>query len=279
MQATRTAALSPVCWAGGKASNIRHYRALFPQEFDFIVEPFAGGAAVSFFLADLTGKRMVLNDSNWQLMALYETLRDGQAERLWHDWQHDLECHCPEYYRHVRAQSPYGQDRFTVARRFFYLNHTCFNALWRESSSGQMNTPIGDVRHTTLERLQRAGECLANAWLCCDDFAPILERHGHPGAFVIIDPPYRPTSKTANFTSYTKAGWREGDDVRLAEQVYAMTKRGVKVMLASSDVATVRELYAADCYHITPIKSRRSIAANGGSRGSVQEIVVTNWTA
>lgn len=63
-----------VKWAGGKRSELPVLKPHYPTGFTRVVEPFAGGAAVTW---DLDGVPAVLNDVNGGLVGFYRALQDG----------------------------------------------------------------------------------------------------------------------------------------------------------------------------------------------------------
>ena len=54
-------------YQGGKTRELPLIRKLLPDQYDTVLEPFAGGAAVSFDL----GHRCILNDMNDALINMY----------------------------------------------------------------------------------------------------------------------------------------------------------------------------------------------------------------
>ena len=64
-----------VKWAGGKRQVIDELKKYVPIEFDTYYEPFIGGGALLF---ELSPKRAVINDSNKELMNVYEVLCDDK---------------------------------------------------------------------------------------------------------------------------------------------------------------------------------------------------------
>ncbi|MDQ7083143.1 MAG: DNA adenine methylase [Aquificota bacterium] len=55
------------------------------------------------------------------------------------------------------------------------------------------------------------------------------------GDFIYLDPPYAPSSPTANFTKYTKDGFGPDDQEELAEVFRHLDRKGCKVMLSNSN--------------------------------------------
>ena len=64
-----------VKWAGGKRQIIDKLKKYVPDEFDTYYEPFIGGGALLF---ELSPKKAVINDSNEELMNVYECLCDEE---------------------------------------------------------------------------------------------------------------------------------------------------------------------------------------------------------
>ena len=60
-----------VKWAGGKRQIIDKLKSYMPDNFNNYYEPFVGGGALLF---ELTPKKAFINDSNKELMNVYEVL-------------------------------------------------------------------------------------------------------------------------------------------------------------------------------------------------------------
>ena len=60
-----------VKWAGGKRQIIDKLLQYVPEEFDVYYEPFVGGGALLF---ELSPKKAVINDSNKELINVYNVL-------------------------------------------------------------------------------------------------------------------------------------------------------------------------------------------------------------
>ena len=62
-----------VKWAGGKRQIIEKLKALVPDNYNTYYEPFVGGGALLFELAP---NKAVINDSNKELINVYECIKD-----------------------------------------------------------------------------------------------------------------------------------------------------------------------------------------------------------
>src|SRR5438445_460493 len=76
------------------------------------------------------------------------------------------------------------------------------------NGKGQFNVPIGSYKPEKVSLYDRpnllaASHALRDAELRVQDFRQTLGS-APQGAFVYVDPPYYPLSRTANFTSYTQ---------------------------------------------------------------------------
>jgi DNA adenine methylase len=102
------------------------------------------------------------------------------------------------------------------------------------------------------------------------------------GDFVYFDPPYAPLSQTADFTSYTSAGFDSRDQRSLQELVLDLASRGVFVVLSNSTAPEIADLYRDNiAAHRAGLKAhtvpaRRAINSRASARGEVLEFVITN---
>ncbi|MCL7451472.1 MAG: DNA adenine methylase [Anaerolineae bacterium] len=272
-----------VKWAGGKGQLLAQFEAHLPVRFEAYVEPFVGGGALFFHLYNqglLDGKRAVLIDQLEELINCYRVVQ-GQVEELIAELQrHEPYKTDADHYYTVRAwdRRPDYAQRSDVERaaRFIFLNRTCYNGLYRVNRRGQFNVPFGRYRNPKVcdvQNLQAASRALQDVTLIVGDFDRCLEVA--TGAdLVYLDPPYHPLSSTANFTSYTSAGFGLEDQRRLARVFEALDRRGCQVMLSNSDTPFVQGLYEG--YEQTEFQAIRPISSKGDGRGAISELLITN---
>ncbi|MGO8997745.1 MAG: DNA adenine methylase [Polyangiaceae bacterium] len=280
MASERIDAKPIVKWAGGKSRLLGELLDRVPRRLKTYAEPFAGGAALFFALASerARGTRSfesaILADSNEELVACYRAVRDdvGSVIDALGAFRHDREL-----FYEVRARSTSGMTDVARAARFIFLNRTCFNGLWRVNSGGHFNVPFGKYKNPRIldrEALHAASRALAGVDVRSSDFADVTGNLGR-GDFVYLDPPYVPISRTASFTAYAKDGFTPGDQERLARELHAMKRRGVKAMLSNADTDVTRALYEGLTCHV--VRAPRSISCDGATRGDAGELVVTTW--
>ena len=262
----------PVKWAGGKGGLIPQFEPLFPTKpWDLYVEPFVGGGAVFFHLLP---RRAVLIDNNEELINFYRVVRDNLEELLVDLRKHE---NTAEYYYRIRALKPEELTPVERASRFLYLNKTGYNGLWRVNGKGQHNVPFGRYKNPKIvdePNLRQVSRALAQAEIILGDFSLVLD-YARPGTFVYLDPPYHPLSETARFTSYTREGFDENDQRRLADVFRQLDRMGCLVMLSNSDTPFIRDLYAT--YDIQVVYAKRAINCRGDGRGPITELVIRNY--
>jgi DNA adenine methylase len=266
-----------VKWAGGKSKLLPKLLEHVPTRIRTYAEPFAGGAALFFALADdrsRTLERAVLADKNEDLVACYRAVRDDVESVITALGGYEYER---EQFYHVRDQDPRRMGDTERAARLIYLNRTCFNGLWRVNRDGKFNVPFGRYsrpRIVDADGLRAASLALARAEIRADDFAEVSRTLG-AGDFVYFDPPYVPLSRTASFTAYGADGFRAPDQERLAREVGALAARGVCAMLSNADTEVTRELYRDYAIHLA--SAPRAINSVASRRGNARELIVTSW--
>ncbi len=290
-------------WAGGKRQLLPQIRRFYPTEFSEYAEPFLGSGAVFFDLASrglLRGRRVLLMDTNQDLIECYAAIRDDveQVIAVLRDLEKGHRAGGAQFFYVVR------EERFNPMRRacgrvdgvlkadpalaaiLIYLNRTCFNGLFRLNSKGDFNTPAGRYANPMIcdaSNLRAVSRVLneGSIELRQSDFMSARDLLGS-GAFVYFDPPYAPVSKTANFTSYTAAGFTDEHQCRLQEVVVDLAARGAYVLLSNSVAPLTTKLYeksrAADRVGLEAhrVAARRAINCDGSSRGTVDEYLISN---
>jgi DNA adenine methylase len=271
---TEEKALTPFLrWAGGKSKIVSQLAAFVPQPHRYgrYIEPFLGGGALFF---SIRPRSSLLADLNRELINCYQqiALHPNQVWRL-------LQCHkskhSKRYYYAIRELT--NGTAIERAARFLYINKTAFNGIYRVNRKGKFNVPYGPSQSgpalPSEEVLMNASKALCNSEFAFGDFEATCSL-AKPRDFVYLDPPYPPTSKSANFTHYTadRFGWK--DQERVASVFTSLHKMGCLVMLSNSDVRPIRQLYIG--FHHHRLQVTRWLGSNG-DRFKVHELVITNY--
>jgi DNA adenine methylase len=95
------------------------------------------------------------------------------------------------------------------------------------------------------------------------------------GDFVYLDPPFYPLSSTANFVDYTKQGFAEQDQVKLAKVFKELDSRGCQVLLSNSDTELTRQLYSE--FNKDRVAVNRAISCKAQARAGYTELLIYNY--
>ena len=232
---------------------------------------------------ELSPKKAVINDSNKELMNVYNVLCDedkfNKMCRLLNNYEVN---HNEEFFYQIRnkdrSKSSFNRlSDYTRAARTIYLNKACFNGLYRVNSKNEFNVPFG--KKTNVNTYDGGNLITVSNYLTmndikilCMDFEESV-KDAKVGDFVYFDPPY--DSDTSTFNNYTEDGFGKEEQRRLARVFRELDSRGVYVMLSNHNTTLVKELY--DGYNIHVIEAKRNINANGNKRGKVEEVIITNY--
>lgn len=264
-------------WVGGKRQLMSDIEPLIPSKISTYYEPFIGGGAVLF---NQQPKKAVINDYNSELINVYEVVRDQVEELI-----EDLATHKneSEYFYSIRVQDrEEGFEELSPlkrASRVIYLNKTCFNGLYRVNSSGEFNTPFGRYKSPNIVNepvLRAVSKYLQNndIDLLSGDFEDVL-KNARRGAFVYLDPPYDPVSKSSNFTGYVEGGFGADQQERLRDVCVRLDRKGVKFLLSNSATRLIKDLYRD--FEIIEVGAKRHINSVASKRGEVTEVLVRNY--
>jgi DNA adenine methylase len=244
-------------WAGGKTRMLQALLPHFPMQFASYHEPFLGGGSVFFAMRNRANKQIHLSDLNAELINAWQVVRNFPEEFLRGLEPYSFKIGEKGYYS-VREEAP--EDPIERAARFFYLNQTSWNSLWRVNRWGVFNVPWGarEFRGISASELRVVSAALQPVCIQEMDFREALERP-KKGDFVYLDPPYLPISDTSKFSGYTEKRFRVACLSDLAACCERLSARGVSWVLSNRDTAGVRELFSfAKSFALT---TRRSVAA------------------
>jgi DNA adenine methylase len=286
-------------WAGGKSQILPELRAGYPAALgDGIrkyAEPFVGGGAVLFdVLNRYELDEVYASDINRELIHTYQCIRDRADELI-----KLLGCLEAQYLRAdpgTRKKLYYakrelfnefklcGSTDTEIAALFIFLNRTCFNGLYRVNSKGEFNVPQGSYKNPAIcipDNLRAVSEKLQKVRIVCADYTQsscFIDKY----TFAYFDPPYRPLSVTASFTSYAQHGFDDDAQAKLARFIDRMSERGAYVVASNSDPKNSDEsdnffdaLYAK--HIVQRISASRAINSVGNNRGRVSELLIANY--
>ncbi len=269
-----------VKWAGGKRSIIDKLIKLVPEDYKTYYEPFVGGGALLF---ELQPKKAVINDYNSELMNVFECIKDeDKFSNMCNELNKHETNHSEEYYYKIRDLDR-NKTKFNKladykrAARTIYLNKACFNGLYRVNSKNEFNVPFGKKNKVNTYDGPNLGiiHCLLNfndIKLQSIDFEESVKT-AKKGDFIYFDPPY--DSDTTTFNSYTENGFGKDEQKRLSEVFKDLDKRGCYVMLSNYNTKLIKELYEG--YNFHHITAQRNIGASAKNRGTVEEVIITNY--
>ena len=228
-----------VKYQGGKTRELPLIKTLLPQNYDTVLEPFAGGAAVSFAL----GHRCILNDMNDALINMYQQVSHPTTfhEVFSHvNWLKTLEHDdlSVEYYKARDYINGKHVDPYTWAISYITVRQLCFSGMERYNAKGKFNVPFGHYKKFScnldwnhMKFLHQSGSSIYHG-----DFAPIFDMATEDD-FIFIDPPY-----------LDRLGYAHGNDTLHERLVSCMHNTKAKWLFIHSDNDFYRD--ALSEYHI-----------------------------
>jgi DNA adenine methylase len=273
-----------VKWAGGKTQLLPELEKYIPDNFTRYFEPFLGGGAFFFYLVSSKQLKFTayLSDVNKELINAYKVIKDDVEAliELLRIHEKGYKLNPNEYYYKLRAE-PKPPTDVESAARFITLNKTCYNGLYRVNKDGMFNVPIGRYKNPLIcdsKNLRNVSIALrhTNAHLFANNYQETLEL-SREGDFIYLDPPYKPTSITANFTSYTNDGFGDKDQIALYEIFKKLDRKGCKIMLSNSDTPFIRELYHDFKEYTSQVSVLRAINCKPTRRIGHTELLVRNY--
>jgi DNA adenine methylase len=243
-------------WAGGKTRLLSAILPFVPAKIRNYHEPFLGSGAM-FFALRSQAAACHLADLNTELVNLWRVIQ-SEPKAFYERVQPYLRRQGEDEYYVVRGESP--DDQLERAARFFYLNQTAWNGLWRENRWGVFNVPWGAraFRGIDPDFLASVSLALQDVTIGEMDFREAAKRT-QKGDFIYFDPPYLPVSDTSKFAGYNGTRFRKHDLEELADLCRHLTKKGVNWIVSNRDNEHIREIFS----HATviPFTTRRSVAA------------------
>lgn len=294
-----------VRWVGSKRALIPTLEPCLPATFGTYFEPFFGGGALYWHLAN-EGRitNAVLADATRPVVEALRGVRGnpGAVTCLlggWAGWV-DRAAANPAQAMEVMealrdilgaAGSPLYSPSVIAAA---LLAHQAigFNGLWRVNSDGRPNVALGadsDGNPLTIT----VDAALIQA--CSRALQPATIRHHvafmgdlfrQPwtlplpveGDLAYLDPPYCPMGPTADFTDYTADGFGPANHHQFAAWALEARRRGAHVVISNSDTPLTRRIFGLDgdapVWNVVETTRSGSVSCKGDGRGRVGELVL-----
>jgi DNA adenine methylase len=293
-------------WAGGKRQLLAQLNNHFPAELENglitrYVEPFVGSGAVFFDLfLKFEVRDFLIADVNPELILVYQTIQrqvEGlikQLDKIERDYLVLSEAERRDFYYQIRSQ--YNHQRSSInyakfdstwverAAYMLFLNRTGYNGLFRLNSKGEFNVPCGRYKNPRIldaENLRNAAAILNQVSIRYGDFEAVAD-FVDANTMVYFDPPYRPLSETAHFTTYSESPFDDRQQLRLAEFFRQLDAKGAKLMLSNSDPHNVDPQddffdQAYQGFRIERLQAKRNINRDPAKRGPISELLILNF--
>lgn len=283
-------------WAGGKSQLIKQIDRHLPLELkngslQRYIAGFVGSGALFFYIAQSYKiEEYFIFDINPELIIAYQTIKDNLWDLL--EILSKIETEYlilneekrKEYFYQMRSQfnllrKQTNPNKIEITAQLIFLNRTCFNGLFRVNSRGEFNVPCGKYKNPTIcnsANLKAVSQILQKSHIQLGDFTE-CQKYVNKKSFVYFDPPYKPISKTSNFTAYAKENFDDREQLRLRDFFTLLDRKGAKLMLSNSDVRDGFFENAYRGYLIKKVQASRNINSNGQKRGKINELLIMNY--
>ena len=286
-----------VKWVGGKTQLLDEVRKSLPKDFVshrrvLYVEPFVGGGAVMFWILQAYPniERAVINDINPELICTYQVIKEHVEELIAELTKIQTE-YIPKSAEDRKSYFMEKRARFNTkltsaeetAALFIFLNRTCFNGLYRVNSKGEFNVPHGryaNPRICDADNLRACSNVLQRVEILCGDFAQ-TGCYAGPDTLYYFDPPYKPITETSSFTSYSKEGFGDHEQLRLRDFCNMVSSHKALFIASNSDPRNLNpsENFLDSIYEhffIKRVSASRMINSEASGRGAVSELMISN---
>jgi len=258
-------------WAGGKLRVLTELQKRFPADRKRFIEPFVGAGSISL---NINYPSIIINDYNADLISVWQFLQTkpiqfiNQCKELF-----IVDNNTEKQFNILKAEFNKTKQSLRKAALFVYLNRHCFNGLCRYNASGDFNVPVGRYNNPVyfpLQELTIGAEKINNFTIYNKDFREIFDLV-KDGDLVYCDPPYVPTSTSANFSSYTSGGFEFKDQIDLALCAEKAMEKGAVIIISNHYNWYTKGLYSkAKTYKI---EVSRTISSKVEEREAVSEII------
>ena len=196
-------------YRGGKSKEIKNFLHFIPCNYKRYVEPFAGGAALFFYLEPQCA---LINDINSKLIDFYWTVQNNydefkkelirlekiyqfnqkEYEELKKRGQQDFVENKNEYLYYSLRDMFNGkiEKKYLDATLYYFINKTSYSGMLRFNSKGEFNVPFGRYKNFNAAFVSEEHHALLKRTkITKGDYSKIFDTCSTED-FVFLDPPY-----------------------------------------------------------------------------------------
>ena len=184
-------------YRGGKSKEIKNFLQFIPHDYDKYVEPFAGGAALYFYLEP---QQALINDINTRLTDFYLTVQNNyeqlkkeldSLESIYHSNQIEYEIQKKSevmqgyvenknealYYLLRDMYNGKIEKKYLEATLYYFINKTSYSGMLRFNSKGEFNVPFGRYKNFNTEMVsEEHSALLRRTEITQMDYSKVFER-------------------------------------------------------------------------------------------------------
>lgn len=235
-------------YRGGKSKEIKDFLQFIPHNYDRYVEPFAGGAALYFYLEPQSA---LINDINTKLIDFYLAVRDNfnqlkkeliKIEKIYHFNQAEYEVLKKSedslnfienrnevlYYLLRDMYNGKIKKEYLDATLYYFINKTSYSGMLRFNSKGEFNVPFGRYKNFNVDMVsEKHCELLKRTEITKNDYSEIFNRC-LTNDFMFLDPPY-----DCIFTDYgniNENDFTEESQIKLAQDFRNLSTKTLMII-------------------------------------------------
>ncbi len=265
-------------WAGGKSRFADIIVETLGKNCRDYYEPFLGSGAV---LLKMQPEKAFCSDINAELINLFQVVKSSPYELVNDLRLNFLPYNSQEFFYNVRSwdrDNNYLSNYSPIKRaaRFFYLNKTGYNGMWRVNRNGYYNIPYG--RNSTRDIVQEDLILSAHNYFSSKDISfSVLDyitavKDAQEGDVVYFDPPYDTDEGQSTFLEYNQTVFGRKEQVQLKLLCDDLIKKGVHVGISNSGTSFIKELY--NDYNLIQFDVMRTIGGTKASRRQFSEVFI-----
>jgi DNA adenine methylase len=288
-----------VKWAGGKGRLLSPISDRFPKaikdKIDTYVEPFVGGGAIFFHIANNYHiKKRLINDSNKNLISTYVAIRDNCSEvieslsmlestYLELDQSERNKMYYSERFEYNSLSLKDTKEISKVAAKLIFLNKTCYNGLYRSNRNGGFNVPHG--KHDSYcicdeENLKKVSKVLKGVIITNLDFIDLFKslHESESDSLIYVDPPYTVAHNNNGFVEYNENIFSYDNQKELARELSCMADENNRIIVSNAVHDNIYNLYHNEAgFFCDPIFRKCVIGSEKKSRILTSEYIFTSY--